>query len=94
MAYELDLPKEMKVFPVFHPWLLHLDDSDPLPGQRNSESPPLATYEDGSGDYVVTEVVDSKLDRRRKDPRSGKKGCLMYKIRYEGYESWNANSEW
>ena len=30
-AYELKLPPAMEgIFPVFHPWLLHLDNSSPL----------------------------------------------------------------
>ena len=35
---------------------------------------------------VFQEILDSKIDKRMKDPLTGKKGCLLYKIRYTGYE--------
>lgn len=32
-AYELDLPEAINgVFPIFYPWLLYLNKSNPLPG--------------------------------------------------------------
>ena len=96
MAYELDLPESMKgLFPVFHPWLLHLDNSDPLPGQVEPPPPPITVdAETETGEYYAEEILDSKMDKRRKDPLTGKKGCLMYKIRYSGYDSYNTTPEW
>ena len=93
-AYELELPKSMQgIFPVFHPWLLHLDNSDPLPGQIVEPPPPVNVDDEGS-DYEALEVVDSRIDNRRRDPLTAKKGCLMYKIRYTGYDSDNASPPW
>lgn len=84
--YELELPKLINgVFPVFHPWLLHLDKSKPLPEQTEPPPPPVFIDDEGS-DYMVEEVLDAKIDKRFKDPLTGKKGCLMYKIRYTGYD--------
>ncbi|KAI0567880.1 hypothetical protein Alg215_12507, partial [Pyrenophora tritici-repentis] len=40
MAYELLLPPEMgKLHNVFHPWLLHLHEEAPLPGQLRDSAP-------------------------------------------------------
>ena len=30
MAYELKLPEGINIYPVFHPWLSYLDNSNPL----------------------------------------------------------------
>ena len=58
------------IFPVFHPWLLHLNKSDPLPGQIIPLPSPIWFDEDiGLGEYVAEEILDSRMDKRRKDPR-------------------------
>ena len=86
-AYELRLLPSMEgIFPVFHPWLLHLDNSDPLPGQRIDPPPPVMIDEEGEEHWDVQEVLDSRVDRRKNDPLTGKRGCLMYKVRYTGYD--------
>ena len=53
-AYELKLPPSMSsIFLVFHLWLLHLDKSDPLPGQIIPSPPRIWFDEDiGLGEYV------------------------------------------
>ena len=96
MAYELKLPESMNIYPVFHPWLLHLDNSDPLPGQIQQPPPPTHVDEEGSEHYVE-EVTDSRIDGRRVDPYDKKNGCLVYKFKWTGYTDptkwepyWNA----
>lgn len=84
MAYELELPDGMNIFPVFHPWLLHTDNSDPLPGQTEPPPPAVHTDEEGTEHYV-DEVIDSQIDGRRNDPVTGTRGCLMYKFKWTGY---------
>ena len=84
MAYELKLPDGMNIFPVFHPWLLHLDNNDLLPGQIESPPPPVQTDESGTKNFV-DEVLDSKIDGRRKDFLTGEKGCFVYKFKWTGY---------
>ena len=36
--------------------------------------------------YEAEEILDSRMDKRRNDPITEHKGCLMYKIKYTGYE--------
>ena len=86
-AYELRLPDSMKkVFPVFHPWLLHRFVDDPLPEQKQSSSPPIHTNDDDAN-HDAKEILDFKIDKRRKDSVTGEKECLMYKIKYSGYDN-------
>ena len=93
-ACRLELPESMQgVFPVFHPWLLHLDDSNPMPGQADSEPDPVATDERGD-EYSVDEILNSRIDKRKNDPATNQKGCLRYQIKWTGYENVNTRPEW
>ena len=94
MAVEVDLPERYQMHNVFHIWLIHPFDAEPLPGQAVAEPPPEVTYEDGSAEYEVEEILDSKIDKRRLDydPRvreekgeRQKKGCLRYLVKWMGY---------
>ncbi|KAH0602336.1 uncharacterized protein H6S33_009787 [Morchella sextelata] len=40
-AYELELPRSMKIHPVFHGSLLSPEANDPLPGQQQLPPPPV-----------------------------------------------------
>ena len=92
-AYELELPESMKsVFPVFHPWLLHPLDGDPLPGQHIPDPPPVIIRDEP--EWEIDRIVDSRLNRRANDPVSRKKGLLQYRVRYKGFEEWNQRPEW
>ena len=86
MAYKLELLKGLDIFPVFHLQLLHLDNSDLLPSQTEAPPPPIQVDDEG-GEYFVDKVLDSQIDKRRKDPATGKKGYLIYKFRWTGHES-------
>ena len=92
-AYKLDLPESMSgLFPVFHPWLLHLDEANPLPGQTNPDPPP--TIIAGEEEWEVEEVVDSRIDRRANDPATGQKGLLKYRVKYKGWDTYNQTPTW
>ena len=83
-AYKLKLPESIKgVYPVFYPSLLYYDTQDPLPGQVISPPPPVY-IDDQGGDYNALKVVDSKINKRRKDPVTGKRGYLIYRVIYVG----------
>lgn len=86
MVYKLDLPDSMAgLHPVFHPWLLHLDNSDPLPGQRVAPPPPVKVTPEGDTIYTAEEIISFKVDKRRNDPVTGQKGYLMYQVKWTGY---------
>ena len=102
-AYELKLPDSMKkTHPVFHPWLLHLDKSTPLPGQRRDAPPPVTTTE-GYTTHYVKEIVDSRLNGRVKDrnPNPARdptdrttERMLQYKVAYEDHQDYNRKPDW
>lgn len=86
-AYQLDLGRDLQgLFPVFHPWLLHPHEIDPLPGQHQPPQPPVDYDEDGTPIYTVEEILDSKLDKRMKNPCTDKRGLLQYLVKWEGYD--------
>lgn len=93
-ACKLELPESMgSVFPTFHPWLLHLQEDNPLPGQI--EAPPPAVDVDSDGaEHPAQEVVDSRIDGRRVDPATKERPCLVYKIKYTGWPGYNARPKW
>ena len=91
-AYELDIPDHLRkagLYPVFHPWKLHLAPNNPVPGQILPEEP-LIEIDDGDGqthtEWTVLEIVDC-----RKTKRFG----LQYKATFSGnYDEWNTNPPW
>ncbi|KAF8747937.1 Integrase core domain [Rhizoctonia solani] len=72
-SYKLDLPKSMKVHPVFNIALLHKKpvdeyDRDPVP------LPPVVTA-DGEEEYTVERILDSKKVGRQ----------VKYLVKWKGY---------
>ncbi|KAK1912794.1 hypothetical protein P3342_004730 [Pyrenophora teres f. teres] len=99
MAYELDLPPQLKtVFPAFHPWLLQAYEDDALPGQPrpgDAAPPEVHLTDDGITEYVVSQVLDSRIGRNLVDPHTGERGLLQYKVEWVGddqSEPWQAYS--
>jgi len=77
-SYRVNLPDHLRaIHPVFH--ISQLEPS-PLSQIPNHTNPPLPLVElDGSIEFEVAEVLDSKLDKQRRDP-------LLYYIRWSSYE--------
>ncbi|KAJ1300233.1 hypothetical protein OPQ81_005062 [Rhizoctonia solani] len=72
-TYQLELPKSMKIHPVFHVSLLFPkpDDEfkrDPIP------LPPVVTPE-GEEEYLVEKILDSRFKRKQ----------LQYHVQWKGY---------
>jgi hypothetical protein len=74
-AYRLTLPPSMKrLHPVFNVVKLMLAPTDPIAG-RHAPPPPPPELIDGEEEYVVEEIRDSRMFRRR----------LQYLVKWEGY---------
>src|SRR5271167_144449 len=73
LAFKLELPPQMRIHPVFHAKLLEPYKASTLAG-RTTPAPPSILVENEL-EYVVEEVLDSKIDR----------GKLKYYIEWEGY---------
>jgi len=74
-AYRLILPASMKLLhPVFNVVKLTAAPSDPIPGRHRPQPPPPELI-DGEEEYIVEEIIDSRMFRRR----------LQYLVKWEGY---------
>jgi hypothetical protein len=73
LAYKLELPKHMRIHPVFHVSLLEPYHANILPGREQPEPPPEEI--EGEEEWEVKEVLDSKIVR----------GRLRYLVDWEGY---------
>jgi hypothetical protein len=100
MAYELHLPGTMgRVHNVFHPWLLHLHNEAPLPGQtRDAEEPAeIDPNVEDDADYAVEAIEDCRINNSLTDPHKrgrNKKGLLQYKVRWSNYPEGPDNPTW
>jgi hypothetical protein len=73
-AYELELPRGLRIDPVHHVSLLDTVAEDPLPGPKVTLPPPLEV--DGDQEYQVDRVEDSRVYRKQ----------LQYLVRWTGYD--------
>lgn len=73
-TYELELPRSMKIHPVFHVSLLSPEAGNPLPGQQQAPPPPVEI--EGEEEWEVEDILNSRR-------RGGK---FEYLVRYTGYD--------
>ncbi|KAF2402105.1 hypothetical protein EJ06DRAFT_460948, partial [Trichodelitschia bisporula] len=82
-AVKLELPPSFKIFPWFHPVLLHHADP-PVLGQEEEEPGPLEVHE-GEAEWEVEEVLNSRVFKGKKDPLTGKREYLQYMVKWRGW---------
>lgn len=74
VAYRLDLPTSMKIHPVFHVSLLEPYKESTIPGRLQVPPPPIEI--DGEEEFEISEILDSRNNRRK----------LEYLVHWQGYE--------
>ena len=85
-SYTLDLPRQFRnVHPVYHVSMLELHVPSSIPGRVSTPPPPVEV--EGELEYEIEEIVDSRLDRRRKCP-------LLYNVKWAGYEGTAQQYDW
>lgn len=85
-SYTLQLPEQFKgVHPVYHISMLEPHFSSSIPGQVASLPPLVEINKDIK--YKISEIVDSKLDKRQKCP-------LLYHVRWTDYEDTDEEYTW
>jgi transposase InsO family protein len=96
VAYELQLPEQLRVHPVFHVSKLKVareDRAEEFPGRAEVQSawsrPPAELItEDGTEEYEVESILSK---RSRRVGRNGTR--LEYLVKWRGYASWEATWE-
>jgi hypothetical protein len=85
-SFTLRLPDQLRaVHPVFHVSQLETETPNTIPNRVQPPPPPIEV--DGDIEYEVSEILDSKIDKRRK--------CqLLYLVRWTGYEGTDQETDW
>ena len=74
------------VHPVFHISMLELNIPNTIPNR--TKPPPAPVVIDGEPEYEVTEILDSKIDHRRRPCN------LLYLVQWSGYEGTDEETSW
>ena len=85
-SFTLRLPSSMRmIHPVFHVSMLEPSTLNPFPTQEAILEPPVIL--DREPEYEISEILDSKIDKRRK--------CrLQYLVCWAGYEGTDEETSW
>jgi hypothetical protein len=86
LSYTLRLPPALRaVHPVFHVVMLEPAPTSNIPNRTDDPPPPVEI--EGEIEYEIAEILDTKLDRRRR--------CkLQYLVRWTGYEGTDEETSW
>lgn len=86
VSFTLRLPESLRsVHPVFHVVMLEPAFSSSIPNRSDDPPPPVEV--EGEMEYEIAEILDSKIDRRRR--------CkILYLVRWAGYEGTSEETSW
>jgi len=85
-SYQIKFPHHLCViYPVFHISQLELANPSLIPNRVNPPPPPIAIK--GELEYEISQILDSKLNHRRKPP-------LLYYVCWAGYEGTDEEFSW
>ena len=86
VSFTLRLPDSMRsIHPVFHVSMLEPATPNEIPNRIQSPPPPVDI--DGEPEFEISEILDSKIDKRRK--------CkLLYLVKWAGYEGTDDETSW
>ena len=86
-SFTLRLPDTMKsMHPVFHVSQLETSQQSNIPNCIQPPPPPIEV--DGEVEYEVEEILDSKIDKRRRHCQ------LLYLVRWAGYAGTDEETSW
>jgi len=87
LSFTIRLPDSMHaVHPVFHVSQLKPATPNTIPNQSQPPPPPIKV--DSEPEFEITEILDSKFDRRRHQ-------CpLLYLVRWAGYKGTDEETSW
>ena len=85
-SFTLRLPDQLRaVHPVFHISQLEPETLNTILNRVQPPPPPIEVDDDF--EYEISEILDSKIDKRRK--------CkLLYLVRWTGYEGTDQETDW
>jgi Chromo (CHRromatin Organisation MOdifier) domain len=73
------------IHPIFHVSMLEPSTPNPFSGREPTLDPPV--FIDGEPEYEISEILDSRINKRRK--------CkLLYLVRWTGYEGTDEETSW
>jgi len=85
-SYYVKLPHYLRtIHPVFHISQLEPASPNQIPNCTKNPSPPIEL--DGTLEFEVVQVLDSKFDRHKKDP-------LFYYVQWSGYKNTADEYSW
>src|SRR5262249_5315902 len=86
-SFTLRLPPSMHtIHPVFHVSQLELATPNIIPNRIQPPPPPVII--DGEPEFEISEILDSKIDNRRRLCK------LLYLVRWTGYEGTDEETSW
>ena len=87
LSFMLHLPNSMRaIHPVFHVSQLKLAIPNTILDRIQPPPPPVKV--DGEPEFEISEILDSKVDRRRRSCK------LLYLVRWSGYEGTDEETSW